>query len=257
MANILRSVTPPSEASPPSQPAPPRSSVLKVTPRTGFRAQLSNQSLADLIQMECNAGSTQAVQVTSDGRVGYLYFTAGGLVHAEFDVYQGEAALREMLLWENGDVKTVYRTRAGLPTITDSWQAVLLRAAQVRDEAAEGFAHEFSDVLVGITETPTPAGVRRSAPSMSELPSPAIRLDAAGHVISSQGDPGELAEVVAYVTRLTQLVGDELGLDALNALECSIGGKVCFAYREPSGWAALLVDEGHGAGELRQRLSLG
>jgi hypothetical protein len=257
VANILRSVTPPSQTPPPSQPAPPRSSVLKVTPRTGFRAQLSNQSLADLVQMECNAGSSQAVQVTSEGRIGYLYFSAGGLTHAEYGVYQGEAALREMLLWDSGDVKTVYRTRPGIPTITDSWQAVLLRAAQVRDEAAEGFTHEFPDVLVGVTESPTPAGVMRSVSSMNDLPSPAIRLDTSGHVISSQGDPGELAEVIAYVTRLTQLVGDELGLDSLNALECAIGGKVCFAYREPAGWAALLIDEGHGAGELRQRLNLG
>jgi hypothetical protein len=42
----------------------------------GFRASLSGASLFDLVQLECTRATHGCMQVTSDGRMGYLYFDA-------------------------------------------------------------------------------------------------------------------------------------------------------------------------------------
>ncbi len=129
----------------------------------GFRASLHGATLFDLVQMECTRGTHGCVQVTSDGRVGYLYFDAGQIVHARCGSSLGESAVFTMLQWRSGDVTPVDRPWPVRATIDQSWQNVLLRAAQAQDE---GQLEEprGADVLPFVPGTrPPPAGHSESA----------------------------------------------------------------------------------------------
>lgn len=101
----------------------------------GFRANLTGASLADLVQMECLAGTTQVVRVISGDEVGYLYFQSGSIVHAMSSNAVGEAAAMEILGWDRGSFEPC---NAGWPTaatINKPWQALLMSAAAAQDEA--------------------------------------------------------------------------------------------------------------------------
>src|ERR1700727_1764087 len=99
---------------------------------SGFVARIKGANLADLVQMECLAGSKRVVRVTSGDHVGYLFFRTGHLVHALARSLIGEAAAMEMLSWDEGTFDPAERDWPAKDTIHCSWQGLLLRAAQAR-----------------------------------------------------------------------------------------------------------------------------
>src|SRR5713101_7358226 len=110
----------------------------KKTLPTGFQAQIRGASLWDLVQIECLARKHRVVRVTTVGNVGYLYFDGGNIVHAATLEQEGEAAAFEMLQWNQGTFESCDRGWPASPSITISWQALLLRAAQIKDEQGRG-----------------------------------------------------------------------------------------------------------------------
>src|ERR1700742_2034159 len=69
---------------------------------SGFRARLEGLSLFDLVQLECLSRSRRIVRVASAGRVGYLYFSEGEIVHAGTRNLVGERAALEIMGWNDG-----------------------------------------------------------------------------------------------------------------------------------------------------------
>ena len=113
------------------------------TSESGFRANLTGATLADLVQLECLANSTLAVRVVSGNDTGYLYFQAGQIVHAMSPSAFGEAAALEILGWDRGSFEPC---NAGWPTgatIAKSWQALLMHAATAHDEARRRTVVDF------------------------------------------------------------------------------------------------------------------
>src|SRR5580704_13715796 len=105
---------------------------------SGFQARIKGANLADLVQMECLAGSRRVVRVTSGDQVGYLFFRGGQVVHALARSLIGEAAALEMLGWDEGTFDPAERDWPSKDSITCNWQGLLLRAAQARDESLAG-----------------------------------------------------------------------------------------------------------------------
>ena len=205
---------------------------------TGFRASITGATLADLVQMECLANSTLVVRVVSANDTGYLYFQSGQMVHAMSSSAVGEAAALEILGWDRGSFEPC---NAGWPsalTIRKPWQALLMHAATVRDESRRRTVVDFPreraqgnpmhKSLTPITQPP-PGPPSVTPHSASSPPSGAtlggqgieraVRLEADGKVISMRGDAEELAAVTAYTMRLAALVGEELGMEELRAVE--------------------------------------
>ncbi|HVV15857.1 MAG TPA: DUF4388 domain-containing protein [Polyangia bacterium] len=102
----------------------------------GFSAQLRGASLWDLVQIECLSRSRRSMQVVGEGGVGYLYFDRGRIAHATTAQAVGEAAALEILAWTNGSFQASDRPWPEQPTIQSPLEGLLLRAAQLRDEAA-------------------------------------------------------------------------------------------------------------------------
>lgn len=228
--------------------------VMKDTPESGahvakgegFSANLTGASLADLVQMECFGNSTVAVRVVSGDDEGYLYFHGGQIVHAMSSNAIGEAAALEILDWNRGSFEPC---NAGWPstfTISKPWQALLMTAAARGDEERRkvvDFPRERTQGTSMSQKPPAPAGSKPPPPAQpSSGPPPslqgierAVRLEADGRVASIRGDAEELTAMTAYALRVSALVGDQLGMGDLRAVECVGNGTRRLFYFEADG----------------------
>lgn len=223
--------------------------------RAGFSASLSASSLSDLVQLQCLSGATSVARVMSGENIGYLYFRDGRVVHAMSPSYVGEAAAIEMLSWPFGAFEVC---NAGWPereTIQVTFQALLLRAAQHRDEsshhkllhfprpaATPTLSSELGAPLIETRDVP-PDSRRRATPGTSSEPPQAgprvqavVRLDANGTTLVAKGNgASELADSAAFAARLAALIGDALALDALTAIEGTTATQRTLIVKERTG----------------------
>lgn len=238
----------------------------------GFSANITGASLADLVQMECLANSRLAVRVVSGSETGYLYFNGGQIVHAMSASAVGEAAALEILGWDRGSFEPCSAGWPSTPSIAKPWQALLLHAAAVRDEARRRTVVDFPRERSQQNAMPKPPPLSSSQPS----PPPstggpqsgatlgghgierAVRLEADGKVLSSRGEAEELAAVTAYAMRLAELVGEGLGMDELRAVECISSRRRRLFYAEKNGnLIGLEAPVDTDLHTLRERLGLG
>jgi Domain of unknown function (DUF4388) len=239
-------------------------------PTSGFQAKIKGASLADLIQMECLAGSKLVVRVTSGSKVGHLYFRGGSVVHAVTPTSSGEPAAMEMLGWNGGTFEPADREWSQ-DTISTSWQNLLLREAQIRDEkqmgsvvalradGAEGRAAartEHAPIGESIEFDVTPLQVAGHT-LRSEDFQLFVRMSRDGTVVDSHGCTQAFADTVAYALQLSQLVGDQLGFERFSAMECAFKSSRCFVVLQADGEVVVL--EPHAAADstsLRELLGL-
>jgi hypothetical protein len=192
---------------------------------SGFRATIENAGLWDLVQLNCGSRARCVACVRSGMRSGYLYFEDGQIVHATVGAAIGERAALDILSWPSGTFQSCDVPWPSRTSIDTPWQGLLLRAAQLQDEARrDGLLH---------------AEVRVDAPGASYRPADfehAVRVDAQGRMIAGHGRPEQLAALAAYVCRVGDLIGALLGMDALRALEGSLAaGASCLIFRNRGG----------------------
>jgi len=199
---------------------------------SGFRAELTGVALADLVQLECAARSNRAFRVRSGNSVGYLYFANGQVIHAATENAVGEQAAVELLSWSDGAFEASALPMPQAPTIKRSWQHLLLMAAQAQDEVRRKKLVSFpkSPRSSAVLEVPRPEARASTMSQVVVNPQP----DARG-TPSSAPNAEAASSVAAYAVRLADLIGDDLGLGALAALEVELGPTRVFAVREPSG----------------------
>ncbi|HTB76559.1 MAG TPA: DUF4388 domain-containing protein [Polyangiaceae bacterium] len=213
---------------------------------SGFQARIKGANLADLVQMECLAGSRRVVRVTSGDQVGYLFFRTGHLVHALARSLIGEAAALEMLGWDEGTFEPAERDWPARDSIACSWQSLLLRAAQARDEKDAGSVVVLhGDGRPKSKPPPLPIGeniefevtpIQVAGHTLrSEDFQLFLRMNRDGVVLASHGSSQEFADIAAYALRLAQLIGDGLGIERFVAMECTFKEGRCFLVLEDSG----------------------
>ncbi len=231
----------------------------------GFKANLTGADLADLVQMECLARTTQVVRVISGDDVGYLYFKAGSIVHAVSSSAFGEAAAYEILGWDRGSFEPCNAGWPSAATITKPWQALLMSAANARDESRRSTVVDFprertqgssmsqksppGPTSHGPATIPSARAPSTTPPSQAASVSPpvsgtpastrgidrAVRLEADGKVLSTRGDAEELAAMTAYTMRVAALIGERLGMEDLRAVECVTAATRRLFYVERNG----------------------
>lgn len=229
----------------------------------GFRASLSGAALPDLVQMECLALTEGSFRVISGGQVGYLFFQRGQLTHALVDDLSGEEAALEILEWQRGTFEPCRVAWPEQPTITSTWQNLLLTSARARDESGRrrlaavrppkptrgGSTGPASVTRPASTLPPVPRDTR--PPAFVEDPAPAsqpvggvgqafVRLDRAGNVIASRGDAEELSQVASYAARLSELIGEALGMTRFTALESTHPAARQVVHLDPEGGVVAL-----------------
>jgi hypothetical protein len=235
----------------------------------GFQAQIKGASLADLVQMECLAGSHRVVRVTSGGNLGFLYFRGGGLVHASTKSLSGEPAALDILSWSEGSFEPVEREWPARESISSGWQSLLLRAAQARDERSAQ-----SVVALRSNVPRPPRELRESWAGGESLEIHSTPVEVLGHVLRAEdfevvlrldpdgtlevnrGGSQEFADVAAYACRLTDIIGSHLGAERFVAMECTFKSGRCFVVAEPSGAVVALRPRAAADGAVRALLGL-
>jgi hypothetical protein len=226
--------------------APPARDAAPSTLRpSGFRGHINGATLNDLVQMECLSGVKRVVRVASANHVGHFYFRAGALVHAATRTITGEAAALEMLSWNEGNYEPVDREWPAKDSISCTWQSLVLRAAQIRDERQgqrvvalrdEGRQRESGSVNIGETmelhATPIEIGGHVFRSEDFEV---ILRLGVGGAIVLNHGSDQDFADIVAYACRLTELIGSPLGIERFVAMECVFKNGRCFIVLEPNG----------------------
>lgn len=211
----------------------------RVSSAHGFSVSLEGASLFDLVQFECLDHEAKILGVRTSSQVGWLYFRSGNLVHAKTGEQVGEAAVREMLRWENGQITHERGSFPAVETISAPWQSVLLRAAHALDEsdrtdnvvtfpARESLTAPAGGAMTGEEAIVRQTVVRRATIGIDGIPEPA--------------SDGSLAETAAYVFELADLVGDALGLGPATAIEAYAKRGAFAAIRDADGMLRALVD---------------
>ncbi|MFT3923173.1 MAG: DUF4388 domain-containing protein [Myxococcales bacterium] len=225
----------------------------------GFRAQIPGLDLATLIQMASSHRERMVVRVGSEGNEGYLYFDAGQLVHAAADDATGEAAVTRMLGWKRGEFTVCHRPWPRQTSIDASTDALLIRAAQRRDEA-DVKQRDSKPALRPLSSALTLAPRPDHHGGLDALDEPAmiasVRLDMNGELISEHGQNEHLAPLVAYVTRIGALLGATLGLESFDALHVELGGKRLLVFADGGEMVGLMMSAGPAVNELRHQLGV-
>jgi hypothetical protein len=219
----------------------------KKTLPAGFQAQIRGANLWDLVQIECLARNSRVVRVTTVGNVGYLFFEGGNIVHASTREFEGEAAAFEVLQWNQGTFEVCERAWPDQPSITISWQNLLLRVAQAKDERARGKvvvlpskerAAEPDDEPTLIAEVPmsmkTPTNGTAADWHVDDF-EVAVRLAPNGDVLDSRGTVENFADMAAYAARIAEILGDLLGLEGFRGLEAASRKGRCLILMEQEG----------------------
>jgi hypothetical protein len=211
--------------------------------------------------MECLSRNRRAVRVCSGGRVGYLYFDGGNIVHSATRHLQGEAAAFEVLSWETGTFEPcVHMSWPAKQAIQSPWQALLMRAAVARDHGPAKNLVSFPLAKAEPTteQSPDTTPVMRSTepPIVREvIEEPVVRLGPGGDL--EAGDDEELAEVGAYAVQTARKLADALGEDGFLALEWVTDAGHCLVYAgEDGGIVAMRRRDERGLVETKSRFGL-
>lgn len=106
-----------------------------------MQGSLTEMSVADLIQHNCQNQKTALYRIRNDGQLACLYFSNGEIVHAELEDMEGEEVIYEVLKWEAGTFDLDAGVESSKTTIKRKWQALLLEGARLLDEQSLIGAH--------------------------------------------------------------------------------------------------------------------
>jgi CheY-like chemotaxis protein len=172
---------------------------------TGFRGVLRQVSLEDVIQMECLNKNSSILEVVASNWEGHIYVLDGAIIHAEAGDRNGEAALNKILSLKGGEFNLRPFVEPSHRSIDSPWEFLLMEAARVRDEAAQG------------TPTDSSAPAELSPPPLVPMPRPAPP------VRSPVLPPAPIASVP------TQAANRPARIDEL--LVCSAKGEVLYEWK--------------------------
>jgi hypothetical protein len=222
------------------------------------------------------------VSVRSEERDGHLFFDDGQIVHAIAGGHAGEEAVFEILNWTTGTFGKSAEPWPDQPSVTNSWQFLLLTAAQRRDEMQQGFPAVSTSRLMAVKKVlsslPSPE-VGRAAEAAMSLPRPprkapapppaqapvregpwgvvysaptvvrAVRFDESGHALEMRGDGQQLLLLAVYVRSLAELMGENLGQAGFRAFECRSESSSLVLFTDAPG--SHIIAETTAMGELR------
>jgi CheY-like chemotaxis protein len=175
----------------------------------GFRdTQVKN--LLDVIQMECLAGNSSVLRISSGKLVAKIWFHHGELVDAQAEGADGEAAFRRILKWKSGTFESLPAEPEHVRTITKSLDSLLAESEQ------------------GIEKTANPGSAEEQAQKKLVEQLAAIAVEGAEFVVSvpakkeiaAKGWGTKNTELLAawtrHVEKVSQRIGETLSAGPLN-----------------------------------------
>jgi hypothetical protein len=217
----------------------------------GFRAQLTGLRSTDLVCLQNLAGASGVFLVISGDRSGLLHFARGQLFHAETLDQRGDAAALEILSWEEGDFLHSDQPLSGNATVSSSLD-MLLTSAQRDPDGPNSFEQQPTSAT-GIRRRPADSTARdlcaAATPGIAAAPAPrrmnrvaegrgiaSALVSPVGDLVDGHGaDPEGLAIRVAYVSRLSELIGQAMGSGEARAVRVRGADGELSIQRHPDG----------------------
>jgi hypothetical protein len=239
--------------------------------QAGFRAHLQGIGLHDLVMLQNLVRASGVFVVLSGDRTGSLHFARGQLLHAETGELTGDAAALEILSWREGEFINSERTIPEKTTVVASLDALLLRLAKdVEDlrqsepplNTATGVRRRMEGPALFRTThqglglpsqapttrrlaaaaTPGMAAVAPNTPTRAGEPRGGVTnvlVAPHGALIDGNGSDAEtLAAKVAYMARLTDLVGQAMGAGEARSIKVRTPGSELLLRRYTDGHVA-------------------
>jgi hypothetical protein len=245
----VRGAQQPSSLPPALPPRLPRT-VSAALPRAGFSAQLTGLRVSDLVCLQNLAGASGVFLVISGDRSGLLHFARGQLFHAETREQRGDAAVLEILGWEAGEFLDSDQPLSGNASVSNSLD-MLLTCAQQNPDGANSFERHPTSAT-GIRRRPLDStrDLRAAAtPGIAAAPAPrrtnrftegrgiaSALVSPGGDLVDGHGaDPEGLAIRVAFVSRLSELIGQAMGSGEARALRVRGADGELSIQRHPDG----------------------
>lgn len=233
---------------------PERESDSQLRRTAGFRASLPGVDLATLLQLLSLSKERRVVQVSSGAVLGHLYMDQGRACHAALEGEHGERsrglpAAIQLLALRDGEVCLTDRPFPPVKSLDMPLDELLIRAANAHDEAD---TRARRSALADDAQAAAPGPSDRGGADVIA----SVRLNEQGQLVSAAGRSQLLAQLVAYVTRMSAIVAHHLALEPFAALEAELGGQRAFVYVEGTDLVGLVLAEGAEAAEQRKRLGL-
>lgn len=136
------------------------SSIAALTPNglTGFQGVLRQVGLQEILQLECLGRKSSILEVTTPRIRGRIYICDGSIVHAESGTLDGEVALYGILGLQGGQFALHPYTEPAQRTISGHWEALLMEAARITDEAPGQVSSPQQEILAA-NDDGSPAAV--------------------------------------------------------------------------------------------------
>ncbi len=118
-----------------------------------LRGSLRTLSLPTIVQVNSVERTQARLQIKRRGKVGYVFFAGGEVMHAEVDSLVGPEALYELLTWEDGSFVLEMDVLPPTRTIAEGWSGLLMEGLRridersIANEIADGIANEIADEL--------------------------------------------------------------------------------------------------------------
>ena len=138
--------------------------VLELGTEKAVRGNLRDLALTGIISVNCSEHNQAELILRREGHVGAIYFDQGTIVHASLDDEEGEAAIYELLSWEDGSFSLRQGTPPPRRTVHSDWTGLLLEGMRRMDEVGEDLDLEWDDDAIG-----DEAGVGRVARALEAL----------------------------------------------------------------------------------------
>lgn len=211
-----------------------------------MQGNLTDMSVADLIQHACQEGKRARLSLEGEGRQGEIYFHSGQVTHAACGDLTGEPAVFALLEWDTGRFRFDPEIEASQRTIERSYTGLLLEGARLQDErrpAGEG---------AGLLDVGRPRSGMEG--EMSAVVETLGKLEGVGGVVlvaadgvvlahQIQGDPEKEGAVAAFVGAAAEQVGEAMSLGEFKRAVAALGGGNILVFKHSGYYAGLVLAE--------------
>ena len=111
----------------------------------GIHGALTDMSVADLIQLNCQDRRTAQLTIEHDDQTAMIWFQNGTLIHANLGSLDGEEAIYRILSWQDGRFDNEIGKETPKMSITRSWTGLLLEGAKRLDEQSAEVSNSMKD----------------------------------------------------------------------------------------------------------------
>jgi predicted regulator of Ras-like GTPase activity (Roadblock/LC7/MglB family) len=107
----------------------------------GIQGSLTDMSVADLIQLNCQDRRTVKLTIKHDDQEAIIWFKDGNVIHSSLGSLDGEEVIYRILSWQQGKFDSEIDKEAPTTSVNRSWTSLLLEGAKRLDEQSTEVKH--------------------------------------------------------------------------------------------------------------------